>query len=783
MWNKNAWLFRVIPRLLVVAVLLASIIMPVLPAHEAKAAPTYPVLPNGLNYYQTTFPTGLVYSPGWYGTFTLAPKANAILLFDDDWQPDWGRAIFAMPPAPNKQPSGAQGGTTLTPLTRDAADAIIKSYNLTNFEAVDPEILAVMPSELHFAGVWAGDKLANKWSLDTPPTTLSQKQIDYINTAGNSTYTSIKQGQTKRAIRDFDPDRFWVGGTGNWSGSTDNHWAGSTGNASGGASVPTNVDNTFFDANSSNGTINWVVTVDVAANTLSMNWTGATNTPTLAGSSTLNIYGSATFILAMTAPYTGSFTYRGTGNLVTNGLTLASFSATVFETNSNITLMDDYNAGTGTFAAIGTAILNTNGKTVTCGITGFGSGAIATLTLGASILNTTAFSLNPTNLTITANTATINVSGTGAVALGAVSYNGTSFALNGTSHVVTDSPTGIAGWTFGPSGAQTITTTGANVSSGAFSRTGTGQISLTGGFLSDTTGGSNTIANITLAHNTAVNATFTASGGSVQGANVTGWLFPLTVTTGVTSGISMTKDGVTSGNLTATITDMGGSATAGSWSQYGLTVAYGSNTANITYATANFTGTNNHLIAANLIPGQTYHYRKAITSGANTTFGSDTTFTLTMPTVASGAGSVSGTTATLEGDATNTGVASSFYRYFEWWQDPLIVNSTTNTTGVAIGAYSTAITFDTFKVLNYRAVVQVGSVKTYGAWTTLQAGLIPDGGNIFTTIIPMILAAGIVIGLLVVFSGKITVDLILIILSSGLVVYAVAVALLNAFFG
>jgi hypothetical protein len=151
--------------------------------------------------------------------------------------------------------------------------------------------------------------------------------------------------------------------------------------------------------------------------------------------------------------------------------------------------------------------------------------------------------------------------------------------------------------------------------------------------------------------------------------------------------------------------------------------------------------------------------------------------------VVSGAGSVSGTTATLEGDATNTGVASSFYRYFEWWQDPLIVNSTTNSTGVAVGAYSTAITFDTLKVLNYRAVVQVGSVKTYGAWTTLQAGLVPEGGDLLKTIIPIIVAAAIVVLMLLFMGGEIVVGTILQALATGLVAYLVTTLLLTVFFG
>ena len=48
-------------------------------------------------------------------------------------------------------------------------------------------------------------------------------------------------------------NRYWVGGTGNWDGTT-THWAASSGGAAG-ASTPLSTDNVFFDANSGGGTI------------------------------------------------------------------------------------------------------------------------------------------------------------------------------------------------------------------------------------------------------------------------------------------------------------------------------------------------------------------------------------------------------------------------------------------------------------------------------------------------------------------------------------------------
>jgi hypothetical protein len=45
-------------------------------------------------------------------------------------------------------------------------------------------------------------------------------------------------------------DRYWVGGTANWDGTSGTKWSATSGGA-GGASVPTSADDVFFDATSS----------------------------------------------------------------------------------------------------------------------------------------------------------------------------------------------------------------------------------------------------------------------------------------------------------------------------------------------------------------------------------------------------------------------------------------------------------------------------------------------------------------------------------------------------
>ena len=65
-------------------------------------------------------------------------------------------------------------------------------------------------------------------------------------------------------------DRYWVGGTGSWFDPT--KWATSSG-GSGGASVPTSVDNVFFDANSGSGVAHYTVTVTTSATCLNLTFT------------------------------------------------------------------------------------------------------------------------------------------------------------------------------------------------------------------------------------------------------------------------------------------------------------------------------------------------------------------------------------------------------------------------------------------------------------------------------------------------------------------------------
>ncbi len=235
-----------------------------------------------------------------------------------------------------------------------------------------------------------------------------------------------------------------IGTAANWN--TVNSWSAADGGAVG-ASVPTSADNVYFTANAFTAA-SQVLTVDAAASCLSMDWTGAGNTPTLAHSATLNVYGAYTGIAGMSHTGTSKMAFpNSTGGSVniTWGVALScplEFPATAVASSVWV-FQDACNIGTQTFT-FSRRTLNINGQTVTCGafnIDGGSAGII--LTLGAATINCTSWSMTSTTTSLTANTATINITGTGACALGSANWNGVDFNLNGTAHKVSGAATGI----------------------------------------------------------------------------------------------------------------------------------------------------------------------------------------------------------------------------------------------------------------------------------------------------------------------------------------------------
>lgn len=134
--------------------------------------------------------------------------------------------------------------------------------------------------------VFIGDYLSIKDSAATDGTWYA---------GDNSTDVS---GNTGWLFSSDPTTRYWIGDTGNWS--DDTNWSGTSG-GTGGYPVPDYQKDVYFDANSFSAA-SQVVTLDEAPSVNDMDWTGATNSPTLStGVGTeVNLSGDLVLISAMT---------------------------------------------------------------------------------------------------------------------------------------------------------------------------------------------------------------------------------------------------------------------------------------------------------------------------------------------------------------------------------------------------------------------------------------------------------------------------------------------------
>jgi hypothetical protein len=235
-------------------------------------------------------------------------------------------------------------------------------------------------------------------------------------------------------------NRYWVGNGGNWSDIA--HWSATSGGV-GGASVPTSVDNVYFDVNSFTLT-GQIVTVDANTTCLDMDWTGALNNPSFFNNLGYqqNVYGSLTLITGMsiTGGSGGSFYFLSTATgktITTAGKTCKNFS---FNGGGAWTLQDSVDISSGVFThANGT--LNTNSQTIIAAIFRCNGATTRTLTLGSStITGISEITFTSTGLTLTPNTSTIKMTGNStAFAGGGLTYN--NVQLQGTPITITGSNT------------------------------------------------------------------------------------------------------------------------------------------------------------------------------------------------------------------------------------------------------------------------------------------------------------------------------------------------------
>ena len=216
-------------------------------------------------------------------------------------------------------------------------------------------------------------------------------------------------------------DRYWVGGSGNWS-DDDNHWATSSGGTPANGNIPTASDNVNFDILSGTGT----VTIDSAAVCLDFVESAASTITTFAGTATLAVSGSFTLGLLSTWSATGTITFNatGTGKTITTTGTSLSCSVTFNGSGGGWTLQDNISSSNNTLT-LSTGTLDTNGKTVTVSSFTVGGAGTKTLTLGASTITVGSNGVNfsGSNLTFNANTSTFSVNGGLSNTFGTLTFN------------------------------------------------------------------------------------------------------------------------------------------------------------------------------------------------------------------------------------------------------------------------------------------------------------------------------------------------------------------------
>jgi hypothetical protein len=225
-------------------------------------------------------------------------------------------------------------------------------------------------------------------------------------------------------------NRYWVGGTASWDGTAGTKWAAVSGGA-GGESVPTNIDDVFFDA-ASVGTVT-IATGNTGAK--SINCTDFTGT--LTGSASISVAGSITLVAGMTFTYTGAVTITNTGTIICAGKSFGN-ALTINAPGQTVTLGDALSYGAFSALNVSSGTFTTANYTVTGGsLQSTSTTNVRAINLGSSTLNLTGVStLNfaATNLTFNAGTSQINISVSGtatSLALGGQTFYNVSFTNGG----------------------------------------------------------------------------------------------------------------------------------------------------------------------------------------------------------------------------------------------------------------------------------------------------------------------------------------------------------------
>ena len=228
-------------------------------------------------------------------------------------------------------------------------------------------------------------------------------------------------------------DRYWVGGTGTWDATTTTNWS-DTSNGAGGFSVPTSVDNVFFDVNSNVGTGTFTVTTSGSISCLNFTASGLDGAMTMSGPGSFSVYGnwsSPATNFTTTAGTTVNFvTPTGASNTInTSSVSLGGigilFGFSVASTGtwtlaSSLTTTGTLTLVSGTLTTAGFAVSALGIQKTSPGTFTLNFGASAVTLSGVAPINITV-----AGLTVNAGTSTITCSSIGGTSF--VCYNATTF--------------------------------------------------------------------------------------------------------------------------------------------------------------------------------------------------------------------------------------------------------------------------------------------------------------------------------------------------------------------
>lgn len=260
-------------------------------------------------------------------------------------------------------------------------------------------------------------------------------------------------------------------------------------------------------------------------------------------------------------------------------------------------------------------------------------------------------------------------------------------------------------------------------------------------------------SNLTPGQTYVVRATVqSVDGTSYSSSNQTVALTMPAISTAASSGISMNKDGVVSGNFTGTIASLGVASSTYAYARYGATTAFGSVSSN---ATETGIGTVRIPVPSNLVPGSTTYYRMTVANGSTTADNSDNrTVVLTMPSVttvaATNVSRSGGTHATVQATVTGMGDATGAYVFWVWGYNGVYNHTTASQTVSGNGTVTGSISgWDIRQTVDYKAAVRVGSTTVYGSPSTIS---IPPNSSFFTTTLPVVIAAVIIVSAILFFA-------------------------------